>query len=57
MNTEINDQPQNEIAVYTYTEAMPAAKRCTICQTELAIVQHIHYTSFGLQLCDDCLYL
>ena len=57
MNTEIKDQPQNEIAVYAYTEAMPAAKRCTICQTELAIVQHIHYTSFGLQLCDDCLYL
>lgn len=57
MNIETNDQTQNEIPVYLCPDSSPAVKRCTICQTELADVHHIHYTSFGLQLCEDCLYL
>ena len=57
MTTEITEQLKNDIAVYTYAEATPAVKHCTICNAELATVLHIHYTSFGLQLCEDCLYL
>jgi hypothetical protein len=57
MNTETNDQPQNDISVYAYSEPAPAAKHCTICNAELIAVQHVHYTSFGLQLCEYCLYL
>lgn len=57
MPAETMNQLQNDIAVFIYAEPVAAVKQCTICNNELVIVPHIHYTSFGLQLCEDCLYL
>lgn len=56
MNT-IQDQTIDKASVSVYPETAAEVKLCTGCKNELQADDDIRRTSFGLNLCEDCLYM
>lgn len=56
MNTGTQNQIQEVKTVAVSSSKTGVTKHCTNCETELPVYSNIHYTNFGLNLCDDCLY-
>ncbi|MVN22052.1 hypothetical protein [Mucilaginibacter arboris] len=58
MSTAINNNPINEdTAVPVHPYIVPEVKYCTNCKIELTVSNDVRHTSFGLCLCEDCLYM
>jgi hypothetical protein len=56
MNPATPNQPQEVTPVTVYQNPVPVVKCCVNCKQELLANDNIHYTNFGLDLCEDCLY-
>ncbi len=56
MKTDTPNQTTCEKLVSIQTNAVPQVKHCAICKNELRIIESVHHTRFGLDLCEDCLY-
>ncbi len=57
MNTHFNNEQNAEPPIAVYADNLkPQPKLCTSCKTELVASDNINHTSFGLDLCEDCLY-
>jgi hypothetical protein len=56
MNNATSDQTPEATPIVVYQNPAPAVKCCISCKQELLVNENIHYTNFGLDLCEDCLY-
>ncbi|RYY30680.1 MAG: hypothetical protein EOP41_00010 [Sphingobacteriaceae bacterium] len=57
MNTAAQNQSADPATVAISNFTAVEVKVCSHCQTELSAQNDGRRTSFGLNLCDDCLYL
>jgi hypothetical protein len=57
MNTTIQNQPVDAAAIAVHLYAVSEVKCCSNCSNELTVNEDIRHTSFGLELCEDCLYM
>ncbi len=57
MNTAIQNQPVDAAAIAVHLYAVSEVKCCSNCSNELTVNEDIRHTSFGLELCEDCLYM
>ncbi len=56
MNPAIQNQSADVAAIAVRLCAASEVKHCSNCQNELTAQDHVRRTSFGLILCEDCLY-
>ncbi len=56
MNTAAQNQTNEEILVTVHQTTATPVKCCINCKTELIVNNDIRHTTFGLDLCADCLY-
>ena len=56
MNATIQSQTPDNAAITVGLFPISEIKHCSDCSIELPLQQNNRRTSFGLNLCDDCLY-
>lgn len=56
MNAVIQNQSADVAAIAVHLCAASEVKYCSSCQNELTTQDQVRRTSFGLILCEDCLY-
>ena len=56
MNTATKDQTNAVAWIVVQSNTTSEVKCCVNCKTELLVNDNIHHTTFGLDLCEDCLY-
>ncbi len=56
MSLTIQDQSADVAAIAVHLCTASEVKYCSNCQNELTAQDQVRRTSFGLILCEDCLY-